>query len=111
MDLFNCLPLAAIVNHSFLCLHGGLSTNLANVIRSVMKIKDIVRIDRFQEIASNGLFCDLMWADPTLEPNGELKRIQVDNLERGCSYIFGKQLACQFLKSNHLQCVIRGHQA
>jgi serine/threonine-protein phosphatase 2B catalytic subunit len=52
-----------------------------------------------------------MWADPTLEPHGDLKGLQVDNVERGCSYIFGRELTEDFLRENHIRCIIRGHQA
>ena len=64
------------------------------------QIRDIARINRFQEISNKGLFCDLMWADPTLDPNGDLKGLQIDNVERGCSYIFGRELTEDFLKQN-----------
>lgn len=31
-DLFDLLPIAAIVNNKFLCIHGGISPDIANVI-------------------------------------------------------------------------------
>jgi serine/threonine-protein phosphatase 2B catalytic subunit len=33
-------------------------------------LEDIKKIDRFREIPKNGLFCDLMWADPVDNKNG-----------------------------------------
>ncbi len=65
MDLFDALPLAALVNNKFLCLHGGISPDIKN-------IEDIKKIDRFKEIPKNGSFCDLMWADPVDNDTGKL---------------------------------------
>lgn len=52
-----------------------------------------------------------MWADPLVETGGALGCSQVENTERGCSYIFGSELASEFLEREGLQCVVRGHQA
>ena len=50
-------PLAAIVDGSVLCVHGGLSPELRTIDQ--MRL-----IDRRQEIPHEGSFCDLMWSDP-----------------------------------------------
>lgn len=39
MDLFDNLPLSAIINNKFLCIHGGISTDIGS-------LADIEKIDR-----------------------------------------------------------------
>ena len=57
MELFDSLPISCVVDDKYLAMHGGISPEL-NLI------DDINKINRFQEIPLDGLFCDLMWADP-----------------------------------------------
>jgi len=62
LEWFNTLPIACTVNDLFLCLHGGISPDLAQV-------EDInTKINRFEEPPNVGLFCDLLWSDPAFEP-------------------------------------------
>uniref|UniRef100_A0A7S3GA66 Serine/threonine-protein phosphatase n=1 Tax=Palpitomonas bilix TaxID=652834 RepID=A0A7S3GA66_9EUKA len=60
MDSFDTLPLAAIIDKKFFCVHGGLSPHAA-------KLSDIYRVDRFREPPENGLITDLLWSDPEEE--------------------------------------------
>ena len=57
MSSFDCLPLAAVVNNTYLCMHGGISPEM-------QQIEDINKIERFMEIPEQGMLCDIMWADP-----------------------------------------------
>ncbi|CRG87247.1 protein phosphatase 3, catalytic subunit [Talaromyces islandicus] len=105
MDSFCALPLAAVMNKQFLCIHGGLSPELHT-------LEDIKAIDRFKEPPTHGLMCDILWADP-LEEFGQEKTGEyfVHNNVRGCSYFFSYPAACAFLENNHLLSIIRAHEA
>lgn len=105
MESFCALPLAAIMNKQFLCIHGGLSPDLNT-------LDDLREIDRFREPPTHGLMCDLLWADP-LEEFGQEKTNEcfVHNHVRGCSYFFSYHAACNFLEKNGLLSIIRAHEA
>ncbi|KAH6905359.1 serine/threonine-protein phosphatase 2B catalytic subunit A1 [Coprinopsis sp. MPI-PUGE-AT-0042] len=105
MESFCSLPLAAIMNKQFLCIHGGLSPELNT-------LDDLRNIDRFREPPTHGLMCDILWADP-VEDFGTEKTTEsfLHNHVRGCSYFFTYQAACQFLERNNLLSIIRAHEA
>ncbi|KAK8203392.1 3',5'-cyclic-nucleotide phosphodiesterase (PDEase) (3':5'-CNP) [Zalaria obscura] len=105
MESFCALPLAAIMNKQFLCIHGGLSPELHT-------LEDLKSINRFREPPTHGLMCDILWADP-LEDFGQEKTQEyfVHNHVRGCSYFFSYPAACAFLEKNNLLSIIRAHEA
>ncbi|KAG0225044.1 3',5'-cyclic-nucleotide phosphodiesterase (PDEase) (3':5'-CNP) [Actinomortierella wolfii] len=105
MESFCTLPLAAVMNKQFLCIHGGLSPELNT-------LDDLRQVNRFREPPTHGLMCDLLWADP-LEEFGQEKTNEffVHNHVRGCSYFFSYHAACAFLERNNLLSIIRAHEA
>ena len=105
MDAFDCLPLAALMNQQFLCVHGGLSPE----IRS---LDDINKIDRIREPPAFGPMCDLLWSDP-VEDFGNEKTAEhfMHNHVRGCSYFYTYAATCDFLQNNQLLSIIRAHEA
>lgn len=102
---FNALPLAAIMNKQFFCVHGGLSPDLRT-------LDDLIRMDRFREPPTKGLMCDLLWADPIEEYDEDnMDQTFVKNSVRGCSYAFTYKASCQFLERTGLLSIIRAHEA
>nr|CAD7194008.1 unnamed protein product [Timema douglasi] len=59
-DLFNCLPVAALIEGTIFCMHGGLSPQLG-------ELNDIRSIPRPIDVPDSGLVCDLLWGDPAEE--------------------------------------------
>lgn len=56
-DLFDYLPLTAVVENQIFGTHGGLSP-------SVDTLDHIRKLDRVQEVPHEGAICDLLWSDP-----------------------------------------------
>lgn len=64
-------------------MHAGISPGLKT-------LKDIDHIDRFKEIPIFEPVADLVWSDPTKDPNNE--RNYSPNRTRGCGVVFGPDL-------------------
>ncbi|MCQ2818019.1 MAG: serine/threonine-protein phosphatase [archaeon] len=95
-EIFDYLPIGALVEGKIFCVHGGLSPLISTA--------DQIRLlKRNQEIPHEGAFCDLMWSDP-------------DDIEtwimssRGAGYIFGWRVVKEFCRINNLDLICRAHQ-
>ncbi|KCV69217.1 protein phosphatase 3, catalytic subunit [Fonticula alba] len=108
MLAFDALPLAAVVNKQFFCVHGGLSP-------SIQTPADVDKIDRFREPPSSGPMCDLLWSDPSEDYDESVSTDSYDHFQhnstRGCSYFYTFAATCAFLERNKLLSVIRAHEA
>jgi len=96
-DVFDCLCLSALVGDAFLCVHGGLSPSLDTV-------DQIQELARYMEPPHEGPMCDLMWSDPDDDIQGW------GISARGAGYVFGPDIADQFLYANSLELIARSHQ-
>ena len=95
MEVFDLLPLGAIINGEVLCVHGGLSPE----IRTIDQIRSI---ERNVEIPNEGAFCDLMWSDPHNIETWVLST-------RGAGWLFGSKVAKEFNEINGLSLIVRAH--
>jgi protein phosphatase len=110
-DLFDYLPLAAIIEDQILCLHGGIGAN-------VNKISDIECIQRPLEVVHEAtnknqqVVMDILWSDPTdnddeigIQPN-----LQRDSNNYGNIVKYGPDVVKKFLHNNNLSFIIRAHE-
>lgn len=95
-DLFDYLPVTAVVEGQIFCLHGGLSPSIDTL--------DSVRgLERLQEVPHEGAMCDLLWSDPDDRQGWGIS-------PRGAGYTFGPDVSEQFNHTNGLKLVARAHQ-
>ncbi|KAF9511688.1 hypothetical protein BS47DRAFT_1298624 [Hydnum rufescens UP504] len=96
VDVFNCLPIAAVVASKIFCVHGGLSPSMSS-------LEDIRRIQRPADVPDFGLLNDLLWSDPSDTA------VDWEDNERGVSYCFGKTIINQFLARYDMDLICRAH--
>lgn len=96
IDVFNTLPIAAVVASKIFCVHGGLSPSLTSM-------DDIKRIQRPTDVPDYGLLNDLLWSDPS-----DTAADWEDN-ERGVSYCFGRGVINDFLVRYDMDLICRAH--
>ncbi|ORZ19041.1 serine/threonine-protein phosphatase PP-Z1 [Absidia repens] len=96
VDVFNTLPIAALVASKIFCVHGGLSPSLDSM-------EDIRGIMRPTDVPEYGTLNDLLWSDPSDTA------IEWEDNERGVSYCFGKKIVNEFLAKHDLDLVCRAH--
>ena len=95
-DLFDYLPLTALVENKIFCLHGGLSP-------SIDTLDHVRQLDRVQEVPHEGAMCDLLWSDPDDRAGWGIS-------PRGAGYTFGQDISEQFNHTNGLVLISRAHQ-
>ncbi|VEL33531.1 unnamed protein product [Protopolystoma xenopodis] len=94
--VFDLLTIAALIEETILCVHGGLSPEI--------KTLDQIRtIERNMEIPHKGPLCDLLWSDPD-----EVQQWTIS--PRGAGYLFGRKVTQKFIKINGLELICRAHQ-
>eukprot|EP00004_Rigifila_ramosa_P016901 TRINITY_DN4055_c0_g1_i2.p1 TRINITY_DN4055_c0_g1~~TRINITY_DN4055_c0_g1_i2.p1 ORF type:complete len:247 (-),score=54.32 TRINITY_DN4055_c0_g1_i2:121-861(-) len=96
-DMFDFLPIAAVVDNRLFCVHGGLSPSLHTV-------DQIKVLDRFQEVPHEGPLADLLWSDPDPDREGFTQS------QRGAGFLFGSDIVQKFLHTNSMEHIARAHQ-
>lgn len=96
-DMFDYLPIAALIDNQIFCVHGGISPYIET-------IKELSEIKRFQEIPREGPLADIMWSDPDTNSSGFALS------PRGAGYLFGEDVFQKFLELNGVTHFVRAHQ-
>ncbi|ORM42076.1 Serine/threonine-protein phosphatase PP2A [Babesia sp. Xinjiang] len=95
-NLFDYLPLGALIDGQIFCPHAGLSPSLD----SLDQVRDLNRV---QEIPHEGPMCDLLWSDPEERTGWGLS-------PRGAGFTFGYDISKAFNRTNGLELIVRAHQ-
>ena len=77
-EVFDFLPLAAVIDDQIFCVHGGLSPCFDT-------LDEIKTIDRKQEVPHDGAMSDLMWSDPEDISGWSMS-------PRGAGFLFGSDI-------------------
>jgi len=96
-EVFDQLPLAALVDQKVFCVHAGLSP-------SVQTFEQLNEIERRIEIPLSGPMADLLWSDPEEGIDGWAMS------QRGCGFHFGHDAAHAFNATNKIDLICRSHQ-
>ena len=80
------MPIAAIIDDTIFCCHGGLSPELT----FVNEIKEIIRPT---DVPEQGMLCDILWSDPNKEIIDDYfgekwKRNKYNLFKKMCTKIF-----------------------
>lgn len=137
-DLFNYLPLCAVINNKYFCCHGGITPQIEllksleeyervdNCIR-VAKEDHVMGIDSINpsDIDKNSLKDDPEKAEFTkAKLKGKLIKTAFEGIlwsdpyetdhfvknPRGAGYLFGKKQADEFCAKNNVAMIVRSHQ-
>jgi len=98
-DVFQWLPLCAVINDAVFVVHGGLTTDREGRV----PLSEIENIRRGCEPPESGLMSDLLWADPQPMPGRSPSK-------RGVGFAFGPDITRNFLAHNNLSLVVRSHE-
>ncbi|OVA11421.1 Phosphoesterase domain [Macleaya cordata] len=100
-QLFNYLPLAALIEKKIICMHGGIGRSI-NSIEQIEKLERPITMD-----AGSIILMDLLWSDPT--ENDSIEGLRPN--ARGPGLVtFGPDRVIEFCKKNKLQLIIRAHE-
>ena len=96
-EVFDLLPISAVVDTDIFCTHGGLSPVLKYIEQIPLLRRDV-------ELPMAGPLADLTWSDPDDTVDGWVIN------QRGAGYLFGQKETNKFCHENKIQLICRSHQ-
>ena len=98
IEVFNNIPLAAKINNSFLCVHGGIGPSFKN-------IDYFYSIKRpLSDFGDDDIIDSVLWSDPSDDTDSFVPS------NRGTGYFFGNSATSEFCEKNDIKMIIRGHE-
>jgi protein phosphatase len=95
--LWTYLPIAAVIQDSIFCVHGGISP-------VVLDLEELEQMPKPKEMLT-GPFIDFLWSDPVESEIGYAPNA------RGLGCAFNEQALANFLENNDLQLLVRSHES
>lgn len=108
-DVFEFLPIAALVEDAILCIHGGIGDSISslNDLRGIPKPIQVVGEITASTTRQDRMILDALWSDPT--DNDSV--LGVHNSPRGKNTCrFGPDRVQEFNRRNGLKLIIRAHE-
>jgi protein phosphatase len=97
LQVFAWMPVAAVVNNTFFCVHGGISENYPT-------ISSIAEIPRPIFQVTGDPIADFFWSDPTT-----VYQLYAPST-RGTGRMYGPTAVTEFLDTNNLRQIVRAHE-
>ncbi|OHS94085.1 Ser/Thr protein phosphatase [Tritrichomonas foetus] len=97
MKTFSQIPISAIINDSFFCVHGGIGPNIFSRLQFENIQRPIVEFN-------DPMITSILWSDPS----DSVADFQPS--KRGSGYFFGQNPLETFLKDTNTKAMIRGHE-
>lgn len=98
VDVFNCMPVCAVIREKIFCVSSGLSPHLTNFDR-------IQELERPGFVPEEGLLCDLLFARPETGSGWELEGPGQD-----IAHTFGEDVVQSFAAELGLDLIVRSNQ-
>ncbi len=110
-ELFDWLPLAAIIEERIICLHGGIGSTLEKVGQIELLKRPLEVIHEVQNSIQQ-LVVDILWSDPTDSDQemGIQSNYIRDPNSTGNIVKYGPDKVEEFLARNSLYMILRGHE-
>jgi len=110
-ELFDWLPLAAIIEDKIICLHGGIGSTLERISQIELLKRPLEVIHEVQNPIQQ-LVVDILWSDPTdsdqelgIQPNYIRDPNSTGNIVK-----YGPDKVDEFLAKNNLNMILRAHE-
>lgn len=110
-QVFEWLPIGAIVEDKILCVHGGIGKSI-NTISDISQLRRPLVVSQVPQNLNEQKVTDLLWSDPT-DNDSILGTIPNDIRDPdGTGHIvkYGPDRVHKFLEENDLQLIIRAHE-
>jgi len=99
-DLFDCLPVAAVISNRIYCVHGGLSPHQDS---EEDWLDVLTKEDRRRETPMESPLLDILWAVPDDRAGWNMP------LGHGSGYCFGPDVTRRFLQCHGFEHLVRSH--